>query len=289
MSLDHLKAAPLYLLPHHALSRLMLAVTRIRNRPFKNLFIRWFANHFQVDLSEAREQDIGAYENFNHFFTRALKPDARPLPQGLHDICCPVDGHVSQIGDIEDARLLQAKGHDYSLQQLLGGSEQDTALFRNGRFATIYLSPRDYHRIHMPLDGRLRRMVHVPGRLFSVASHCVNTVPGLFARNERVVALFETEAGPMALILVGAIFVAAIETVWAGLVTPPRGRSISQWDYPADGPDSIELKRGEEMGRFNMGSTVIVLFGRQAVEWEASLEAESPVQMGQKLGKTAAN
>ncbi|MCL5668992.1 MAG: archaetidylserine decarboxylase, partial [Gammaproteobacteria bacterium] len=189
----------------------------------------------------AAQPDPRAYENFNSFFTRALKPDARPVVSGAHDIACPVDGVVSQIGRIQNGRIFQAKGHTFGLKDLLGGSAMRAAPFQNGQFATLYLSPRDYHRIHMPLSGRLREMVYVPGKLFSVNVRTTSVVPNLFARNERVIALFDTEAGPMALVLVGALFVAGIETVWSGTVTPPFGETIRQWNYQND---NIRLERG---------------------------------------------
>ncbi len=279
---DYLKAWPQYLLPGHLLSRIMQAVTRIRYEPFRNAFTDWFIGRFQIDMDEAQEPDPHKYEHFNAFFTRALKSGARPVVNGPYDVACPVDGAVSQIGRIQDGRVFQAKGHDYSLVQLLGGSEKRAAPFQGGSFATLYLSPRDYHRIHMPLDGTLREMVHVPGRLFSVNGVTARMVPGLFARNERVVALFDTEVGPMAMILVGAIFVASIETVWSGVVTPPAGRVIRQWRYDKS-DEPVHLARGEEMGRFNMGSTVIVLFGPEATDWADNLAAETRVRMGQRL------
>jgi len=232
---DYFKALPQYLLPHHPLSRAVGLLVRCRIPWFKNLLIDGFRRLYNVDLSLAAESDPHAYPDFNAFFTRALRPDARPLPAA------------------EEAGLLQAKGRNYSLTQLLGSVELADR-FQGGNYATIYLSPRDYHRIHMPLRGRLRKMVHIPGRLFSVSPATARVIPDLFARNERVVCLFETEAGPMAMVLVGAIFVASIETVWAGVVTPPAGKRITQWEYEQDAP---ELERGAEMGRFNMGSTVI--------------------------------
>lgn len=280
--MDHLKSWPQYLLPGHLLSRLMQGITRIRARGFKNAFTTWFVKHFSVNMDEALESDPLAYEHFNAFFTRALKPGARPLVEGRYDIACPVDGTVSQAGPIDDDRIFQAKGHDYSLTQLLGGAEKHAADFRDGNFATLYLSPRDYHRIHMPIDGTLREMVHIPGRLFSVNAATTRMVPGLFARNERVVALFDTAAGPMAMVMVGAIFVGSIETVWSGVVTPPAGRVVRRWRYDKDA-QPLQLARGEELGRFNMGSTVIVLFGREAIDWADSITPEATVRMGQRL------
>jgi len=281
--MDYLKTWPQYLMPGHLLSRLMQGLTRIRWAPFREPFTDWFVRRFQVDMDEAQEPNPHAYEHFNAFFTRALKADARPLVDGPYDIACPVDGMVSQAGRIEDGRLFQAKGHDFSLVALLGGSEKRAAPFQDGSFATLYLSPRDYHRIHMPLDGTLREMVHIPGRLFSVNAVTARMIPGLFARNERVAALFDTAAGPMALVLVGAVFVGSIETVWSGVVTPPAGRVVRRWRYDASG-EAIHLARGEEMGRFNMGSTVIVLFGPQALDWSDAIRPEAAIRMGQRLG-----
>jgi phosphatidylserine decarboxylase len=278
---DYLKSLPLYLLPHHAISRLTLRLTRIRAHWFKNAFIRWFAERYDVNWSEALHQQAEDFEHFNAFFTRELAPGMRPVEGDEHTVISPADGHISQIGTIDEDTIFQAKGHSFSATGLLGGDAETARLFRNGSFATVYLSPRDYHRLHMPLAGQLRKTAYVPGRLFSVAPHTTRVVPGLFARNERLVTLFDTSAGPMAMVLVGAINVAAIETVWAGLVTPPHRRKIEFSDFRDTG---ISLQRGAEMGRFNMGSTVILLFGEQAVRWQTTLAAETPVRMGQAIG-----
>lgn len=280
---DFIKTLPQYLVPQHPLSNLMHFLTRARLQVWKKWQIRWFVRRYGVDMSIAAQPDLLAYENFNSFFTRALKADARPVAHGANDIACPVDGAVSQIGSIEDGRVFQAKGHTFGLEDLLGGSATRAAPFHNGHFATLYLAPKDYHRIHMPLDGQLREMVYIPGRLFSVNTRTTSVVPDLFARNERVIAIFDTDAGPMALVLVGALFVASIETVWSGAVTPPFGKTIQQWNYQ---DKSIHLARGAEMGRFNMGSTVIVLFSTDSAVWRPSLRSNSPVQMGEALGKT---
>ncbi|EAR21235.1 archaetidylserine decarboxylase [Nitrococcus mobilis] len=279
---DWLKALPLYPLPQHALSRLVLHAARARNKHWKNALIRWFVRTYQVDLGEAGEPDATAYPDFNSFFTRTLRPDARPLPKDPATLICPADGVISEIGRIDDAHLLQAKGRHFSVGELLGGDNQLATRFHGGHFVTVYLSPRDYHRVHMPAAGELRTMIHVPGRLFSVAPHTVRTIPRLFSRNERVVSLFDTAHGPLAVILVGAICVASIETVWAGVVTPPRGRRLRRWHYP---PPRYRLARGEELGRFNMGSTVIVLVGPERVSWRDDLAATQPVRMGQALGR----
>lgn len=271
-----------YPLPHHPLSRLMGVLTNCRNPALKNLFIRSIVKAYAVDLAEAAEPDPTAYATFNDFFTRALKPGARPIASGQGVVACTADGFMSQSGPITSGRLIQAKGKDYGLVELLGGDEPRAAPFQGGSFATIYLSPRDYHRLHMPLAGTLREMVHVPGRLFSVNEATARGVPNLFARNERVAAIFDTEAGPMALILVGAIFVASIETVWHGVITPPTGTAVQNWNY-RDEP--VRLERGDEMGRFKMGSTIVVLFGKDAVEWNAGLEPGRIMRMGEALGR----
>jgi phosphatidylserine decarboxylase len=279
--IDYVKAWPQYLLPGHTLSRLMHVLTRSRHPLCRRWFTRWFARHFQVDMSLAQAPDLESYANFNAFFTRPLRPEVRPLVATPRSVACPVDGTLSQAGTIDQGRIFQAKGHDYSLSQLLGGDQERVEYFQDGSFATLYLSPRDYHRIHMPLTGTLRAMRHVPGRLFSVNPATTRVIPGLFARNERVVAYFDTEAGPMALVLVGAIFVASIETVWAGEVTPPAAKAVRHWHYQGD--EAITLEKGQEMGRFNMGSTVIVLFGPQAVRWAEDIQPAASVQMGQHL------
>ena len=280
--LDHLKSWSLYPLPQHAISRLVFWLTRIETPWFKNAFIRWFADTYKVDWQEARFHRPEDFVSFNAFFTRELQAGARPVAGDEHTVVCPADGHVSQIGRIDHDAIFQAKGHSFSVTELLGGDGDRAAQFRDGSFVTVYLSPRDYHRVHMPLSGSLRETVYVPGRLFSVAAHTVRTIPRLFARNERLVALFDTDAGPMAMVLVGAINVAAIETVWAGLVTPPPRASIEVSDKRQD---AIALARGAEMGRFNMGSTVILLFGSEKVAWLENLQAESPVKTGQALGQ----
>jgi len=279
--IDYLKALPQYLMPGHLVSRLIHAFTRQRHAGIKNRFTDWFVKQFKVNMEEALESDPHAYENFNAFFTRALKPGVRPIVEGENELACPVDGAVSQAMPIKDGRIFQAKGHDYSLEQLLGGSAERAEVFQGGSFATIYLSPRDYHRIHMPLTGTLREMIHVPGRLFSVNPATTRVIPGLFARNERVVSIFDTAVGPMAMVKVGAVNVGSIETVWAGEVTPPAGRVVRSWHY--EGDEAITLQKGEEMGRFNMGSTVIVVFGPEAVEWADSIQPGAAVRLGELL------
>lgn len=270
-----------YLLPHHWISRLVFRATRWRT-PFTTSVIRWFVRRFGVDLSEAVESDPAAYATFNQFFTRALKPGIRPMPDDAAVWVCPCDGRVSQLGAIQSGNLLQAKGRDYTVQNLLGGDSALAQQFAQGQFATIYLSPRDYHRIHMPCDGVLREMIHVPGRLFSVSPVTVQQVPEIFARNERLVCVFDTAHGPMALVLVGAINVAAIETVWAGIVTPPAGVDVNRWTYGGDTGMDIRLSRGQEMGRFNMGSTVVMLLP-EGLTLDAQWHPQSAIQLGDVL------
>jgi phosphatidylserine decarboxylase len=274
---QRLQSLPFYVLPHHLISGLMFRIARVRWVPFKNLAIRLYTKLKTVDMTEAVIEDKYAFEHLNAFFTRALKPECRPMDADA-DWICPVDGTVSQAGAIEQGRIFQAKGCDYSLLELLGGDESLAAQFHNGRFATLYLSPKDYHRIHMPCDATLRQMAYIPGRLFSVAEHTVSAIPRLFARNERCVCTFETENGPMVMVLVGAINVAAIETVWHGLVTADNG-GISRIGYTGE---EVRLRRGEEMGRFNLGSTVIVI-GPGELEWQAGIQAGCTVRLGQGL------
>jgi phosphatidylserine decarboxylase len=256
---DRLFVALQYLLPKRALTEAMGALARSQGGRATTAAIRWFVGRYGVDMSEAANPDVAAYASFNDFFTRALKPDARPLATA--DWLCPVDGAISQFGPIDGDQVFQAKGHQYSTRALVGGDAALAAQFQDGSFATLYLSPRDYHRIHMPCAGRLTRMVHVPGDLYSVNPATARGVPGLFARNERVVCVFETAHGPFALVLVGATIVGSMATVWHGLVNPPRPGVVREWRY-ADRP--VELAQGAEMGRFLLGSTVVMLWPRLA-------------------------
>jgi len=275
-----LLASLFYILPHHAISWLMYIGARIHWTPLKNLIIRIYTDMNPVKMHEAIEEDMFAYESLNAFFTRALKAECRPFDEDENNWLCPVDGSVSQAQSIKDGRIFQAKGQDYSLLELLGGDEELASIFKNGEFATLYLSPRDYHRIHMPATGTLKYMQYIPGRLFSVATYVVDNIPRLFARNERCVCYFETEQGPMAMILVGAINVSAMETVWHGLITS-EAKKIKRFDY--DNKD-IMLKRGEEMGRFNLGSTVIVLATEQ-MKIDEKMIAGAEIKLGQCLAK----
>ena len=248
-----------HLLPKRALTEMMGALARSQGGGMTTAAIRWFVGRYGVDMSEAANPDITAYASFNDFFTRALKPGARPMASA--DWLCPVDGAISQFGPVVGDQVFQAKGHHYSTRALVGGDAKLAAQFQDGSFATLYLSPRDYHRIHMPCAGRLTRMIHVPGDLYSVNPVTARGVPGLFARNERVVCVFDTEHGPLALVLVGATIVGSMATVWHGVVNPPRPGVVREWRY-ADQP--VELAQGAEMGRFLLGSTVVMLWPRMA-------------------------
>lgn len=270
-----------YLAPQRALSRAAGWLAETRIKAIKDPFTRWFVGKYDVDMTEAEQPDCTAYRSFNEFFTRALKESARPIVEGEGALACPADGGVSQLGEIHNGRIFQAKGHDFSLLELVGGDTGTAAKFTGGHFATVYLSPKDYHRVHMPIAGTLKSMTYVPGQLFSVNTVTAKNVPRLFSRNERVVCLFDTAAGPMAMVLVGAMIVASIETVWAGLVTPHK-RQVRTTNYDDNTP--VHLEKGEEMGRFKLGSTVILLFGADRVRWLESLQAESSVKMGQHLG-----
>lgn len=278
---DHVFAFVQRLLPTRLLSSLMHAVAGIRWPPFKNLLISVFLRAYRIDLDEARLEDPRAYASFNDFFTRALKPGARPLDSDPAALLSPVDGRISQYGEIHDDLLIQAKGHSYSLMALLAGDREQAARYVGGQFCTIYLAPYNYHRIHMPASGRLVQWTHVPGRLFSVNAATASALPGLFARNERLNAFFDGDRGPFALVMVGALFVGSLQTVWAGLVSPPHRRGLPQAHRPESG---AMLESGEEMGRFNMGSTVILLLPRGAVQWDYALATGRVVRQGQRLG-----
>lgn len=260
----------------------MWKLTRCEYKWLLKLILPIFIRHFKVNMEEAKNSDWKSYASFNYFFTRELKEEAREISTDKNTIISPVDGAVSQLGKINTDLIFQAKGHAYSLTQLLGDREDLGKTFKNGQFNTIYLSPKDYHRIHMPIDGTLKEMIHVPGQLFSVNPTTVENVPALFARNERVICLFDTPAGPMAMILVGAIFVGSIETVWHGEVTPPRHKDIRNWKYD---DEELSYVKGQEMGRFNMGSTVILLHTNKKMDWEKELKAEQSVQLGEAIGR----
>ncbi|HEX7440480.1 MAG TPA: archaetidylserine decarboxylase [Caldimonas sp.] len=269
-----------YALPKRALTALAGRIASARRGRATTRLIRWFIRRYDVAMSEAANPDPASYASFNDFFTRALKPGARPLARA--DLVCPVDGAISQFGAIEYDQIFQAKGHHYSIAALVGGDLQLAARFEGGLFATLYLSPRDYHRIHMPCDGTLTRMIHVPGDLFSVNPVTARGVPGLFARNERVVCAFESARGPLVLVLVGATIVGSMATVWHGVVNSPRVRALREWVY-ADG--QVVLKQGEEMGRFLLGSTVVLLFPKSFHQFPAHWVAGGPVRLGEAMGQ----
>ena len=285
MSLDKFKIAMQYAMPKHFISRMVGKLAAAKAGGLTTALIKLFIKQYKIDMSEAEYPDPAHYKTFNEFFTRPLKEGIRPLAEENDIIAHPVDGAISQLGDVVDGQIIQAKGHDYSLQALLGGKEEDTAPFLGGKFATIYLAPKDYHRIHMPVDGTLSKMIYVPGDLFSVNPLTAQNVPNLFARNERVVAIFETEIGPLAMVLVGATIVASIETIWAGTVTPPAGKDVFSWNYPTKGDNAITLKKGEEMGRFKLGSTVILAWGANQAEFLSDQHPETVTRMGTPFAK----
>ena len=280
---DRLAVLPQYLLPKQALTTLAGKFASARLGGLTTSVIRWFVGRYHVNMAEAANPDIASYSSFNDFFTRALKPGARPLAQA--DLICPVDGAISQFGPIAKDQVFQAKGHTYSTTALVGGDAAAAARFDNGHFATLYLSPRDYHRIHMPCAGELTRMVHVPGDLFSVNPTTARGVPGLFARNERVVCFFESAQGPFVLVLVGATIVGSMATVWHGQVNPPRTGVLRQWDY-AKG--QVSLQQGEEMGRFLLGSTVVMLFPHGPLQFNPQWVPSRPIQLGEAMAQRSA-
>ncbi len=268
------------IIPHHLVSRVVGLLAHSQKAWVKNTFIKWFVKRYKVDMSAALRSDPTHYESFNAFFTRQLKPESRPIDSTQGSIVSPADGVISQLGQINDGRLIQAKGMNYEITQLLGGDKEHASHFDKGHFMTIYLSPKDYHRVHMPLSGVLEQMVYVPGRIFSVNQFSTEHIPNLFARNERVVCRFSTEYGMMTLVLVGAMIVASIKTSWAGVVAPYNTKTIKIWDYTNP---SISLKKGDEMGCFQLGSTVILLLESQAL-WHENLAINSVVKMGQTIG-----
>ena len=275
------KVAFQYIMPQLYLTQLAGWFAQQKWGAVTHFVIKVFAKKYNVDMSEAKKENFSDYESFNQFFIRELKDDARKINENPTALCLPADGRVSQIGHIDDERLLQAKGHFFSLSDLLAGDEELVNTFKNGEFATIYLSPRDYHRVHMPCDATLRKMIYVPGDLFSVNPFLAEHVPNLFARNERVICVFDTEFGPMVQILVGATITASMSTVWAGVINPPRTGEIKVWTYQGD--NAIKLTKGQEMGAFQLGSTVINLFQANSVTLAEHLEVDVPVRMGEIL------
>ena len=275
------KVAFQYIMPQLYLTQLAGWFAQQKWGAVTHFVIKVFAKKYDVDMSEAKKENFSDYESFNQFFIRELKDDARKINENPTALCLPADGRVSQIGHIDDERLLQAKGHFFSLSDLLAGDEELVNTFKNGEFATIYLSPRDYHRIHMPCDATLRKMIYVPGDLFSVNPFLAEHVPNLFARNERVICVFDTAFGPMVQILVGATITASMSTVWAGVINPPRTGEVKVWTYQGD--SAIKLTKGQEMGAFQLGSTVINLFPANSVTLAEHLEVDVPVRMGEIL------
>ncbi len=271
-----------HLVPQHRLSRFVGRIANSKNRWIKNTFIQWFIKRYQVDMSLAKEENPKAYACFNDFFTRELKSGVRPICPEPIAIVCPADGAISQLGKITHGRIFQAKDQDYTAEELLGGDLELAKEFTDGEFATVYLSPKDYHRVHMPYKGKLTRMISIPGELFSVNTVTANNVPRLFARNERVAAIFETDIGPMAIVLVGAMIVAGIETVWDGQLAPMGSREIENSLYPYQ---NIVLEKGAEMGRFKLGSTAIILFAKNKITWEPQFTAGAPTRVGVKLAE----
>jgi phosphatidylserine decarboxylase len=281
---DRLAVLPQYLLPKQALTRFAGRIANAEGGALTTRLIDWFVERYRVDMTEAAEPDTARYASFNAFFTRALKPGVRPLADAPW--LCPVDGAISQIGPLDGERLLQAKGHDYTATALVGGDAALAHEFHGGHFATLYLSPRDYHRIHMPASGRLRRMVHVPGELFSVNPTTARGVPGLFARNERVVCVFDGQRGPFVLVLVGATIVGSMATAWHGVVNPPRPGQVREWAYA---PGQVSLARGEEMGRFLLGSTVVLLFPARPLQFNPRWAPGGAIRMGESMASTPAS
>ena len=277
-----LAVLPQYLMPKLAMTRLAGRIASAEWGALTTWVIEGFISRYKVNMSEAVHEDPAHYKSFNEFFTRPLKEGVRPLASSTW--VCPVDGAISQCGAIAHDQIFQAKGHSYSSTALVGGDAALAALFDNGAFATIYLSPRDYHRIHMPCDGRLRRMIYVPGDLFSVNPTTARGVPGLFARNERVVCVFDTNHGPMVLTLVGATIVGSMATVWHGVVNPPRLPQVTEWHYDEG---AVTLRQGDEMGRFLLGSTVVLLWPRATLGWNPAWEPGAPVRLGEAMGRRA--
>jgi len=286
--LDKLRVLPQYFIPQHFITSLVYRITRCETPWFKNILIKLFISVFDVDMTLANNPEPDSYSSFNTFFTRELSAEARPITLDKHTIISPVDGSVSQVGNINQINnmdtIIQAKGKSYTLKDLLVEDEL-VSMFSGGVFATLYLAPKDYHRIHMPVSGQLTRMIYVPGKLFAVNSHTVRVVDSVFARNERVISIFNTDIGPMAMVMVGALNVGSMETIWAGEITPAKNndknRIISDTQYSNQ---DIRLQQGQEMGRFNMGSTVILLFPKDAMQWSSEMVANKGIVMGEGIG-----
>jgi len=278
---DRIKIALQYAMPKHAISRLVGKLAAAKMGWLTTTLINAFIKAYDINMSEAKLKKASDFATFNDFFTRELEDGARTIDNDANTLCYPVDGAISQQGDIIEGKLIQAKGFNYSLTSLLGGDSRSSAPFQKGKFSCIYLAPKDYHRIHMPMAATLREMIYVPGELFSVNPLTANNVPDLFARNERVVTIFDTEQGALAMVLVGATIVASIETTWAGTITPPAGKAIFRWQYPAKGVDAVIFKKGDEMGRFKLGSTVVSAFAPNMVEFAADAGPKTVTRLGE--------
>lgn len=278
--MSRIKVLPQYLLPKQALTTFAGRVAGAKGGAMTTGLIRWFVDKYGVNMDEAVNPDIESYTSFNEFFTRPLRDGVRPLADA--DFICPVDGAISQFGEVEDHQIFQAKGHSFTTTQLVGGDASLAAHFQHGSFANLYLSPKDYHRLHMPCDGRLTRMIYVPGALFSVNPTTARGIPGLFARNERVVCVFESpEHGPFVMTLVGATIVGSMATVWHGVVNPPRQAKVCEWRYDEE---NIVLKKGEEMGRFLLGSTIVMLFKPDTIRFNQDWAPERGIRLGEMMG-----
>lgn len=283
--MSRLKVLPQYLLPKRALTTFAGRVAGHKGGQYTTTLIKWFVQQYGVNMDEAVNTDIASYTSFNEFFTRPLKPGVRPLAKA--DFVCPVDGAISQFGEIDDHQIFQAKGHQFTTTELVGGDATLAAHFQHGSFANLYLSPKDYHRLHMPCEGRLTRMIYVPGALFSVNPTTARGIPRLFARNERVVCVFESkEHGPFVLTLVGATIVGSMATVWHGIVNPPRAAKVKEWRYE---DRNIVLKKGEEMGRFLLGSTIVMLFKKGTIGFNPEWAPERAVRLGEVMGNKPSN
>ncbi|MFD2367195.1 archaetidylserine decarboxylase [Pseudoduganella sp. GCM10020061] len=277
---DRIKVLPQYLLPKRALTEFAGRVAGAKGGASTTRLIQWFVKKYGVNMDEALDPDVHSYASFNEFFTRPLRDGVRPLADA--DFICPVDGAISQFGEVKDHQIFQAKGHNFTTAALVGGDDTLAAHFQHGSFANLYLSPKDYHRIHMPCDGTLTRMIYVPGALFSVNPTTARGIPGLFARNERVVCVFDSkEHGPFVMVLVGATIVGSMETVWHGVVNPPRARDVREWTYPAG---EVALRKGEEMGRFLLGSTVVMLFQPGVISFNPEWGPQRSIRLGEAMG-----
>ncbi len=278
---DKIKIALQYIMPKHGISRLVGKFAAAEAGWLTTQAIKWFIKAYNINMAEAKLKDAEDFRSFNDFFTRELAEGARTIDNNPQTLCYPVDGAISQQGDIVDGQLIQAKGFNYSLESLLGGDQQTAAPFQGGKFSCIYLAPKDYHRIHMPMAATLREMIYVPGELFSVNPLTANNVPDLFARNERVVTIFDSEFGQFAMVLVGATIVASIETTWAGTITPPAGKDVFRWSYPASGINAITFNKGDEMGRFKLGSTVVTTFEPGMIDFADNAGPQTVTRLGE--------